>query len=99
MGFIAGVMPELRDEKSNIISEDVGSYKNNTIDPSLKQTKKFLKSMLEEICEIFTFNVIHVGLDERPNNSWEGSQSIKEFMNNNNIKSQAISGLLYELFN
>ena len=83
------VMPELRDEKSNIVSEDVGSYKNNTIDPSLEQTKKFLKSMLEEICEIFSFNVIHVGLDERPENSWEGSQSIREFMNNNNIKSQA----------
>ncbi len=83
------VMPELRDQKSNIISKDVGSYKNNTIDPSLEETKKFLKSILEEICEIFTFNVIHVGLDERPNNSWEGSQSIKEFMNDNNIKSQA----------
>ena len=83
------VMPELRDEKTNIISEDVGSYKNNTIDPSLEETKKFLNSMLNEICEIFSFNVIHVGLDERPDNSWEGSQSIKEFMNNNNIKSQA----------
>ena len=83
------VMPELRDEKTNIISEDVGSYKNNTIDPSLEETKKFLNSMLDEICEIFSFNVIHVGLDERPENSWEGSQSIKEFMNKNNIKSQA----------
>ena len=60
------VMPELRDEKTNIISEDVGSYKNNTIDPSLEETKKFLNSMLDEICEIFSFNVIHVGLDERP---------------------------------
>ena len=83
------VMPELRDEKTNIISEDVGSYKNNTLDPSLEETKKFLNSMLDEICEIFSFNVIHVGLDERPENSWEGSQSIKEFMNKNNIKSQA----------
>ena len=83
------VMPELRDEKTNIISEDVGSYKNNTIDPSLEETKKFLNSMLDEISEIFSFNVIHVGLDERPDNSWEGSQSIKEFMNKNNIKSQA----------
>ena len=83
------VMPELRDQETNIISEDVGSYKNNTIDPSLEQTKNFLKSMLDEICEIFSFNLIHVGLDERPNNSWEGSKSIKEFMNKNNIKSQA----------
>ncbi len=83
------VMPELRDEETNIISEDVGSYKNNTIDPSLEQTKNFLKSMLNEICEIFSFDLIHVGLDERPDNSWEGSKSIKEFMNKNNIKSQA----------
>ena len=35
------IMPELRDQKSNIISEDVGSYKNNTIDPSLKKQNNF----------------------------------------------------------
>ena len=55
-------MPELRDQSSNIISEDVGSYKNNTIDPSLRKNKKIFKRMLEEICAIFTFNVIHVGV-------------------------------------
>ncbi len=82
------IMPELRDKNSNIISEDIGSYKNNTIDPSLDKTKKFLKNLFEEICEIFTFDTIHVGLDERPENSWKGSPSIIEFMRKNKINSQ-----------
>ena len=82
------VMPELREETSNIISEDVGSYKNNTINPSLEKTKSFLNNILLEISDLFTFPYIHVGLDERPNNSWEGSPSIIQFMKQNNINSQ-----------
>ncbi len=83
------IMPELRDQNSNIVSKDIGSYKDNTIDPSIDETSKFLKIMLEEICDIFTFNTIHVGLDERPVNSWTSSPSIKEFMKKNKINSQA----------
>ena len=74
------VMPELKDEVSNIISEDVGSYKNNTINPSLEKTKYFLNDILNEISNLFPFKYIHVGLDERPKNAWEGSPVIIEFM-------------------
>tara|TARA_Y100001935_G_scaffold109684_1_gene91072 strand:+ start:120 stop:1973 length:1854 start_codon:yes stop_codon:yes gene_type:complete len=83
------IMPELKDQKSNIVSEDIGSYKNNTINPSIDETKLFLQNMFGEICDIFTFDIIHVGLDERPKNSWEFSPSINEFMKKNKIKSQA----------
>ena len=55
------IMPQLRDQRSNIVSEDVGSYKDNTINPSLEATNKFLEEMLLEICDIFTFDTIHVG--------------------------------------
>ena len=82
------VMPELREQSSNIISEDVGSYKNNTINPSLEKTRKFLSNILHEISDIFSFKYIHVGLDERPSNSWEGSPSIIKFMKDNKINSQ-----------
>ena len=83
------IIPELREQKSNTISEDVGSYKNNTINPALKETKKFLELMLEEICNIFTFDTIHVGLDERPKNSWDGSSHIAKSMKENNLNSQS----------
>lgn len=81
------VMPELRDSSSNIISEDVGNYPNNTINPALDETHIFLKKILEELSDIFSFNVIHVGVDERPKESWEGSPKVIEYMKNNNIVS------------
>ena len=37
------VMPELSDSSSNIISEDVGNYTNNTINPAVEDTNIFLK--------------------------------------------------------
>ncbi len=82
------VMPELREVTSNVISQDVGSYKNNTINPSLDKTKIFLNNILNELSDLFTYKYIHVGLDERPSNSWEGSSSIIKYMKENNIKSQ-----------
>ena len=82
------VMPELREQTSNIISEDVGSYKNNTINPSLEKTRKFLSNILHELSDLFSFKYVHVGLDERPSNSWEGSPSIIKFMKDNKINSQ-----------
>ncbi len=81
------VMPELRDSSSNIISEDVGNYTNNTINPAVEETNIFLKNILEELSEIFLFNIIHVGVDERPKESWEGSPKVIEYMKKNKIES------------
>mgnify|MGYP001482512488 FL=1 len=81
------IMPELRDSSNNIIAEDVGNYPNNTINPALEETHIFLKKILEELSDIFSFNIIHVGVDERPKESWEGSPKVIEYMKNNNIAS------------
>ena len=81
------IMPELRDTSSNIISEDVGNYPNNTINPAVEDTQFFLKNILAELSEIFSFNIIHVGVDERPKESWEGSPKVIKYMQDNNISS------------
>ncbi|MDC0060321.1 beta-N-acetylhexosaminidase [Pelagibacteraceae bacterium] len=81
------IMPELRDTSSNIISEDVGNYPNNTINPAVEDTQNFLKNILAELSEIFSFNIIHVGVDERPKESWEGSPKVIKYMQENNIYS------------
>lgn len=81
------IMPELRDSSTNMIAEDVGNYPNNTINPALEETHIFLKKILEELSDIFSFNIIHVGVDERPKESWEGSPKVIEYMKNNNIAS------------
>ena len=79
------VMPELRDSSSNIVSEDIGNYPNNTINPSIEETHKFLRNIFEELSELFSFNIIHVGVDERPKQSWEGSPKVIEYMKKNRI--------------
>ncbi|MBD1147564.1 beta-N-acetylhexosaminidase [Pelagibacterales bacterium SAG-MED31] len=81
------IMPELRDLTSNISAEDVGNYPDNTINPALDETNTFLKNILEELSEIFSFNTIHVGVDERPKESWEGSPKVIKYMKENNISS------------
>ena len=81
------IMPELYDYTSNIKSEDVGNYKNNTINPALPATWEFLEKTIEEISDLFTYSVVHVGLDERPNSAWEGSQKITEMMKEKNLLS------------
>ncbi len=79
------VMPELRDQSSNTESQDVGLYSNNTINPSIKETNIFLENVFKELSEIFTFDIIHVGVDERPKDSWESSPAIIEFMKKNKL--------------
>ena len=81
------LMPELRDQSSNNESQDVGLYNNNIINPSVEETTIFLENIFKELSEIFSFNIIHVGVDERPKESWEGSPKIIEFMKKNNLTS------------
>ena len=78
-------MPELRDQSSNTESQDVGLYSNNTINPSIKETNIFLENVFKELSDIFTFDIIHVGVDERPKESWEGSPKMVEYMKKNNL--------------
>ena len=79
-------MPELYDHTSNFESSDVGSYKNNTINPALKETWYFLTKAIAEISNLFTYDFIHVGVDERPKTAWEGSAKILDLMKDKNFK-------------
>ena len=79
------IMPDLYDHSSIIESEDIGNYKNNTINPALPSTWKFLKKTIEEISSLFPFDIVHVGLDERPKLAWAGSQKIIEMMKEKNL--------------
>ena len=81
------VIPKLYDKTSNQKFQDVGNYKNNTINPALKETQIFLEKVIKDISSLFSFNIVHVGVDERPKDAWAGSPKIIEFMKINNINS------------
>lgn len=82
------VMPELFDQSSNTESKDlIAGYKNNTINPALEKTWVFLEKTIKEISGVFSFNTVHVGLDERPKSAWEGSPEILNLIKKNNLSS------------
>ena len=80
------IMPELKDPTS-YVSKDIGNYQNNTINPILDETDIFLKNILKELSDIFSFNLIHVGVDERPKEAWKGSSKVIRYMKKNKISS------------
>ena len=57
----------------------MGNYKNNTINPALPATWNFLEKIIQDISNLFSYDIIHVGLDERPKLAWEGSPKILEY--------------------
>ena len=79
------VMPEIINHNFKKKFHDIGNYKNNTINPSLNRTWHFIENVFKEVSTIFPFYLIHIGVDERPKNSWEQDNSIKDFMKKNNI--------------
>ena len=79
-------IPGLIDKTSNQSFQDLGNYKDNTINPTLDDTWNFLEKAFEDISNSFPFSVIHIGVDERPKESWEGSPNIIEFMKKNKIE-------------
>ena len=81
------VMPELYDTNSNYESQDIGNYKNNTINPALDKTWNFLEKITEDISNLFSFDLVHVGVDERPKSAWEGSPAIINLMKEKKFRS------------
>jgi len=79
------VLPNLHDRMQNSRFQDIGNYENNTINPALESTWSFLETVLKEVSEIFPFSLIHIGVDERPKNAWDGSPKMIKFMKKNKI--------------
>ena len=79
-------MPELYDRKSNNIFQDVGNYQNNTINPTLDDTWNFLENILKDVAETFSYSLIHIGVDERPKDSWKSSPALIDFMKKNKFQ-------------
>ena len=81
------IFPKLVDDNlANKKIYDVAKYYNNTINPTLEYTWNFLKKVFKDISLLFPFKIIHVGMDERPSNSWNNSASVKKYMKKNKLK-------------
>jgi hexosaminidase len=67
-------LPHLLIEKEDT-SEYVSiqQYQDNVLNPGLPKTYEVLETILDEVCELFPSEVIHLGGDEVPAHVWEQS--------------------------
>ncbi len=59
------------DDRSQYIS--IQQYSDNVLNPALPATYRVLRDILDEVCELFPNQLIHLGCDEVPQGSWTGS--------------------------
>ena len=50
-----------------------GGISNDVLNVANPEAVQFAKNILEELCELFPYNQIHIGGDECPTSAWEGN--------------------------
>ncbi|MEC9378975.1 MAG: beta-N-acetylhexosaminidase [Candidatus Latescibacterota bacterium] len=55
-------------------------YTDNVLNPALPGTYQFLHTVLDEVCDLFPGEYVHVGADEVPPGVWEQSPACRDFM-------------------
>jgi len=74
------LFPETRDRKENSAEQSVQGYFENVMNPAMPESWRVWESMIDEVAAIFPFNVLHLGGDELPHDTWQGSPAAKELM-------------------
>ena len=72
-------LPDLlidQSDRSKYIS--VQSYSDNVLSPALDATYDFIYTVLDEVCELFPGEWLHVGSDEVPEGAWLDSDLCKD---------------------
>ena len=83
---LINLFPEMRDpeDKSNEVS--VQGYRENTLNPAMPKTIKVVESLIDDMCNLFPGQYIHLGGDEVAPGSWEKSPKVKALMKEQDLK-------------
>ncbi len=78
----------LTDPKDTSRYRSVQRVANNTLNPALESTYRFLDGVIAEVAALFPFGYIHLGGDEVPKGAWEHSPAVKALMQKHHLKSR-----------
>jgi len=60
--------------------KSVQRVSNNTINPAMESSYKFIDGVVSEVSSLFPFGYIHIGGDEVPKGAWSRSPAVKDLM-------------------
>ncbi len=80
------VFPALMDAEDNSLAPSVQGYIDNTMNSAQPFTWILTEALIREITDIFPFNHIHLGCDERPPAAWLKSPKAQALMAEHGLK-------------
>ena len=83
---VLGALPDLIEMEEPESYWSVQGFANNALNPAMEQSYKFAETVLDEVCEIFPFEVIHVGGDEVAEGAWMKSPKAQAMMRETGLK-------------
>ena len=74
------LFPETRDRMENGAEQSVQGYLQNVMNPAMPESWRVWEAMISEVSEMFPFEMLHLGGDELPHETWQGSPAAKQLM-------------------
>ncbi|KAE9627188.1 beta-N-acetylhexosaminidase [Parasedimentitalea maritima] len=84
---VVGAYPELLDTEEELESyHSVQGFGNNALNPAMDLSYTFSEKVLGEVCDLFPFDVVHVGGDEVADDAWMKSPKAEAMMKETKLK-------------
>lgn len=83
---VLGALPELVDTEEPESYWSVQGFANNALNPAIEGSYTFAEKVLAEVCEIFPFEIIHIGGDEVAEGAWMQSPKAQAMMRETGLK-------------
>lgn len=83
---VLGALPDLVDGEEPESYWSVQGFANNALNPAIEGSYTFAEKVLAEVCEIFPFEIIHIGGDEVAEGAWMQSPKAQAMMRETGLK-------------
>lgn len=80
------LFPNIRDAQDTGSEMSVQGYTKNVMNPAKSETWELIENIIQELSQIFPYEIIHLGGDELPDNTWAGSPLITALKAQENLK-------------
>ncbi len=77
---ITKIYPDTRDPGDNGQERSVQGYQRNALNPAMLKTWEVLNNIAEEVGDLFPFEILHLGCDELPEETWMSSPKARALM-------------------
>ena len=74
------IFPDTRDPDDIGTEQSVQGYVENVMNPAMPESWRVWTAMVDEISDIFPFEMLHLGGDELPHDTWQDSPAAKGLM-------------------